>query len=138
MSQALYEQVLQAAIDIVNASAREDVGGERNAKRRLRRQCLGPYPSLAVAAFFFETLADFTPSARLAIERYRVALEAARRSGSARFSILLALGGTYQRVGKRAAAARCYHAALRDAQHWRDREAIKEARARVGALAGAA
>jgi hypothetical protein len=124
---AVYERVLQLAIDIVNGTHDRRSTEAINAYRRMRRYCLANLRPELCRAFLLETLADFTTSRSLSISYYRRALRFARTDGDQCHTILVALGERYLEGHQRRSAVRCFTEALGDARRCRDTENIRAA-----------
>ena len=124
----IYQRVLQYALDMVNASGRNDTIAGKAAYRRLRRYWRAQEAKGRFHPFIPETVADFTDRVASRVKLYHHALRLARRMHEQEHTILLALGEQYLQSGNVRAARRCLIAAEADAIRHRDREDARSAR----------
>jgi hypothetical protein len=123
----IYDSVLGFAVDIVNATLRDDASSARAHYRRLKRYCAAQEAKGRVHPFLPETLADFAYSKHTAIKLYHRALRLSRREGEQQHTILLSLGQLHLAAGNRRAARRRLNEARADALRHHAPEYVAEA-----------
>jgi hypothetical protein len=124
----VYDRVHQYAVDIANASARDDRRGVAAAYRRLRQYCLRREAKGLRHPFLPETLGDFANKADVRMGLYRHALKLARRHQLPQQTIFLAMGEIHVEVADVGHARRCLLAAKVHACKNRDGETAEKAR----------
>jgi len=130
----VYDRVHQYAVDIVNASARDDRRTVAAAFRRLRQYYLRQEARGLRHPFLPETVGDFAEDAGTRVQLYRHALDLARQRRLPQQTILLALGEVYLDMSCVGRARRCLVAAKAHARVNSDGDTVGRARQLLGQI----
>ena len=124
----VYDRVHQYAVDIVNASARDDRRAVARVFQRLREHYLRQEARGLRHPFLPETVGDFADEPDVRIGLYRHALDLARRQRLPQQTIFLALGEVQFGLAQVGRARRSLEAARAHAGRNRDAETARRAR----------